>query len=155
MTTAVQGADALIAASKPGPHTLTKATLKKMNKDAILFALSNPVPEIWPKEAKAAGMKIIATGRSDFPNQVNNSLIFPAVIRGVLDVRSKSVTDEVIIAGAKEARGVHSKKWHSNGRAYPAHHDGLGDFSDCGFRRGRGLRETRNLQNKIDQKTIT
>jgi len=99
---AVRGADALVAASKPGPHILTKSTLKKMNKDAILFALSNPIPEIWPKEAKEAGIRIVATGRSDFPNQVNNSLIFPSVIRGVLDVRSKSVPDEVIIAAAKE-----------------------------------------------------
>jgi malate dehydrogenase (oxaloacetate-decarboxylating) len=99
---AVQGADALIAASKPGPHTLLPATLKKMNKDAILFALSNPVPEILPSQAKKAGMKIIATGRSDFPNQVNNSLIFPSIIRGVFDVRSKSIPDEVIIVAANE-----------------------------------------------------
>jgi malate dehydrogenase (oxaloacetate-decarboxylating) len=99
---AVENADALIAASKPGPHVLSKSTLKKMNKDSILFALSNPVPEIWPKEAKEAGVRIVATGRSDFPNQVNNSLIFPSVIRGVLDVRSKSVPDEVIVAAAKE-----------------------------------------------------
>ncbi|HYB03480.1 MAG TPA: NADP-dependent malic enzyme [Nitrososphaerales archaeon] len=99
---AVKGADALIAASKPGPDVLSKGTLRKMNKDAILFALSNPVPEIWPKEAKEAGIRIVATGRSDFPNQVNNSLIFPSVIRGVLDVKSKAVPDEVIIAGAKE-----------------------------------------------------
>ncbi len=99
---AVRGADALIAASKPGPNVLSKSTLKKMNKDAILFALSNPVPEIWPKDAKAAGVRIVATGRSDFPNQVNNSLIFPSVIRGVLDVKSKAVPDEVIIAAAKE-----------------------------------------------------
>lgn len=99
---AVEGADALIAASKPGPHTLSKETLKKMKKDAILFALSNPVPEIWPKDAKEAGIRIVATGRSDFPNQVNNSLIFPSVIRGVLDVKSKAIPDDVIIAAAKE-----------------------------------------------------
>ncbi|MDA4131470.1 MAG: NADP-dependent malic enzyme [Thaumarchaeota archaeon] len=99
---AAKGADALIAASKPGPHVLNRATLSKMNRDAILFALSNPVPEIWPKEAKAAGVRIVATGRSDFPNQVNNSLIFPSIIRGVLDVRSRSISDEVIIVGAKE-----------------------------------------------------
>lgn len=99
---AVAGADALIAASKPGPHVLSKETLRKMSKNAILFALSNPVPEIWPKEAKEAGMRIIATGRSDFPNQVNNSLLFPSIIRGVLDVRSKAVPDEVIISAARE-----------------------------------------------------
>ena len=73
-----------------------------MNKDAILFALSNPVPEILPSEAKKAGMEIVATGRSDFPNQVNNSLIFPSIIRGVFDVRSRSIPDEVIIVAANE-----------------------------------------------------
>jgi malate dehydrogenase (oxaloacetate-decarboxylating) len=99
---AVVGADALIAASKPGPRTILPSTLKRMNKDAILFALSNPVPEILPVEARKAGMKIIATGRSDYPNQVNNSLIFPSIIRGVFDVRSKSIPDEVIIVAAKE-----------------------------------------------------
>ncbi|MGI0078544.1 MAG: NAD(P)-dependent malic enzyme [Nitrososphaerales archaeon] len=99
---AATGADALIAASMPGPHTLSRSTLRQMNKDAILFALSNPVPEIWPSEAKKAGMRIVATGRSDFPNQVNNSLIFPSVMRGVLDVRSKAVPDEVIVTAAQE-----------------------------------------------------
>lgn len=99
---AVKGADVLIAASKPGPDMISPATLKRMNKDGILFALSNPIPEIWPKDAKEAGMKIVATGRSDFPNQVNNSLIFPSVIRGVFDVRSRSIPDDVIVAAAKE-----------------------------------------------------
>lgn len=99
---AVSGADALIAASQPGPHTLSQTTLKHMSKEGILFALSNPVPEIMPSEAKRAGMKIIATGRSDFPNQVNNSLIFPSIIRGVFDVRSKAIPDDVIIAAAIE-----------------------------------------------------
>lgn len=98
---AAKGADVLIAASKPGPHTISRNTLEKMNKDGILFALSNPVPEIWPSEAAKAGMKVIATGRSDFPNQVNNSLLFPSIIRGVLDVRSKAVPDEVIVDAAK------------------------------------------------------
>jgi malate dehydrogenase (oxaloacetate-decarboxylating) len=107
---AVKGADALIAASKPGPHTLTKSTLGKMNDNSILFALSNPVPEIWPKDAKAAGVKIVATGRSDFPNQVNNSLIFPSIIRGVLDVRSRSISDEVIIVGARELASFTQKE---------------------------------------------
>ncbi|MHB8566283.1 MAG: NAD(P)-dependent malic enzyme [Nitrososphaerales archaeon] len=99
---AVKGADALIAASTPGPGIISPSTLKKMNKNAILFALSNPVPEIWPSEAKKAGMRIVATGRSDFPNQVNNSVIFPSIIRGVLDVRSKAIPDEVIVVAAKE-----------------------------------------------------
>lgn len=99
---AASGADVLIAASKPGPNVIAERTIKKMNDKAILFALSNPVPEIWPNQAKRGGAKIIATGRSDFPNQVNNSLIFPSVIRGVLDVRSKKIPDEVIVAAAEE-----------------------------------------------------
>jgi malate dehydrogenase (oxaloacetate-decarboxylating) len=99
---AAKGADVLIAASKPGPHTISRKTLELMNSNGILFALSNPVPEIWPAEAAKAGMKVIATGRSDFPNQVNNSLLFPSIIRGVLDVRSKAVPDEVIVEAAKE-----------------------------------------------------
>jgi malate dehydrogenase (oxaloacetate-decarboxylating) len=99
---AAKGADVLIAASTPGPHIISASTLKKMNRNAILFALSNPVPEIWPSEALRAGVKIVATGRSDFPNQVNNSLIFPSIMRGVLDVRSKGVPDEVIVVAAQE-----------------------------------------------------
>ena len=106
---AANGADAFIAASKPGPNVISPNTLKKMNKDAILFALSNPVPEIWPADAQKAGMKIIATGRSDFPNQVNNSLLFPSIMRGVLDVRSKSIPDEVIIVAAQELAAFERK----------------------------------------------
>ncbi|HZW56885.1 MAG TPA: NADP-dependent malic enzyme [Nitrososphaerales archaeon] len=109
---AVKGADALIAASKPGPDVIAPSTLKKMNKDSILFALSNPVPEIWPKDAREAGVRIVATGRSDFPNQVNNSLIFPSVIRGVLDVRSKAIPDEAIISAAQELADF-SKRGHT------------------------------------------
>jgi malate dehydrogenase (oxaloacetate-decarboxylating) len=99
---AAEGADVLIAASTPGPNVLSSSTLKKMNKNAILFALSNPIPEIWPDAARKAGVRIIATGRSDFPNQVNNSLLFPSIIRGVLDVRSKAIPDEVIVVAAQE-----------------------------------------------------
>ncbi len=73
-----------------------------MAPDAIVFACANPVPEIWPWEAKAAGARIVATGRSDFPNQVNNSLVFPAVFRGALDVRAKTITDEMAMAAAHE-----------------------------------------------------
>jgi malic enzyme len=78
-----------------------------MAKDPVVFALANPVPEIWPEVARAAGAAIVATGRSDFPNQVNNSLIFPAVFRGVLDARARSIPDEVVLAAARElARGA-------------------------------------------------
>jgi len=73
-----------------------------MNKDSIVFALANPVPEIWPWEAKEAGARVVATGRSDFPNQINNSLIFPSVFRGALDVRARAISNEVIVAVARE-----------------------------------------------------
>ncbi len=99
---AFEGADVLIAASKPGPGTISKDLIAKMNKDAIVFALANPVPEIWPDEAKKAGARIVGTGRSDLPNQINNSLIFPAVFRGALDVRAKTITDEMVIEAARE-----------------------------------------------------
>ncbi|BDC19234.1 NADP-dependent malic enzyme [Acidianus sp. HS-5] len=99
---AFEGADVLIAASKPGPHTIDPRLISKMNKDSIVFALANPVPEILPDEAKKAGARIVGTGRSDFPNQINNSLIFPAVFRGALDVRAKTITDDMVIAAARE-----------------------------------------------------
>ncbi len=72
-----------------------------MASNAIVFACANPIPEIWPWEAKEGGAKVVATGRSDFPNQVNNSLVFPAIFRGALDVRAKTITDEMCIASAK------------------------------------------------------
>jgi malate dehydrogenase (oxaloacetate-decarboxylating) len=99
---AVKGADVLIALSKPGPDTLKKEWISTMNEDAVVFACANPIPEIWPWEAKEAGARIVATGRSDFPNQVNNSLGFPAIFRGALDVRAKTITDEMCIAAAEE-----------------------------------------------------
>ncbi len=99
---AIVGADVLIAASTPGPGVVKKEQVKKMAKDAIVFAEANPVPEIWPWEAKEAGARIVATGRSDFPNQINNSLVFPAVFRGTLDVRAKKILDEMVITAALE-----------------------------------------------------
>jgi len=77
-----------------------------MADDAIVFACANPIPEIWPWEAKEAGARIVATGRSDFPNQVNNSLAFPGIFRGVLDVRARTITDEMCIAAANELARV-------------------------------------------------
>jgi malate dehydrogenase (oxaloacetate-decarboxylating) len=97
---AADGSDIMIAASKPGPGTIKKEDVKVMASDPIVFACANPVPEIWPWEAEEAGAKVIATGRSDFPNQVNNSLVFPAIFRGALDVRAKTITDEMCIASA-------------------------------------------------------
>lgn len=99
---AMKGADIVVAASRPGPGVIKKEWVAQMNKDPIVFALANPTPEIWPWEAKEAGAKIVATGRSDLPNQVNNSLVFPAVFRGLLDVRAKTVVDEMLIAAAEE-----------------------------------------------------
>ncbi|MCX8152987.1 MAG: NADP-dependent malic enzyme [Candidatus Bathyarchaeota archaeon] len=97
-----KGVDAVVAASKPGPDTIKKAWIKTMADDAIVFACANPIPEIWPWEAEEAGARIVATGRSDFPNQVNNSLGFPAIFRGVLDVKARTVTDDMCIAAAQE-----------------------------------------------------
>jgi malate dehydrogenase (oxaloacetate-decarboxylating) len=99
---AFKGVDAVVAASKPGPNTIKKEWIKTMANDAIIFACANPIPEIWPWEAEDAGARIVATGRSDFPNQVNNSLGFPAIFRGVLDVKAKTITDDMCIAAAKE-----------------------------------------------------
>ncbi|MCJ7547452.1 MAG: NADP-dependent malic enzyme [Deltaproteobacteria bacterium] len=99
---AMKGADVSISLSKPGPDTIKKAWVEGMAKDAILFACANPIPEIWPWEAKEAGARIVATGRSDFPNQVNNSLGFPGIFRGTLDVMATTITDEMCIAAAEE-----------------------------------------------------
>jgi malate dehydrogenase (oxaloacetate-decarboxylating) len=98
---ALGGADALVALSKPGPGTVRGEWISRMAEDAIVFACANPVPEIWPWEAKEAGARIVATGRGDFPNQVNNSLGFPGIFRGTLDVRASAITDEMCIEAAK------------------------------------------------------
>lgn len=98
---AMVDADVVIALSKPGPGTIKPEWIEAMNKDAIVFACANPIPEIWPWEAKAAGARIVATGRSDFPNQVNNSLGFPGIFRGTLDVRARTITDEMCFAAAE------------------------------------------------------
>jgi malate dehydrogenase (oxaloacetate-decarboxylating) len=98
---AMRGADVCIALSKPGPDVVKPEWVSTMAKDAIVFACANPVPEIWPWEAKAAGARIVATGRSDFPNQVNNSLGFPGIFRGALDVRARTITDEMCFAAAE------------------------------------------------------
>jgi malate dehydrogenase (oxaloacetate-decarboxylating) len=97
---AMRGMDVVIAYCKSGPGVILPEWIKLMNKDAIVFACANPVPEIWPWEAKAGGARIIATGRSDFPNQVNNSLGFPGIFRGALDVRARTITDEMCFAAA-------------------------------------------------------
>jgi malate dehydrogenase (oxaloacetate-decarboxylating) len=103
---AIKGADALLAMSASGPGVVPANLIKEMNDDAIVFACANPIPEIWPWEAKKAGARIVATGRSDFPNQVNNSIGFPAIFRGTLDVRARMITDDMCIAAAEEIASV-------------------------------------------------
>jgi malate dehydrogenase (oxaloacetate-decarboxylating) len=113
---ALKGADVVIAASTPGPGVIKKEWVAEMNKDPIVFAEANPIPEIWPWEAKEAGARIVATGRSDFPNQINNSLGFPAVFRGVLTVRARKMVDEMFYAAAvaiaryTEETGMHEER---------------------------------------------
>ncbi len=99
---ALEGADALIAASHPGPGVIKGDWIRKMNKRSIVFALANPTPEIWPHEAYENGAEIVATGRSDFPNQVNNSLVFPGVFRGALDSRTRKITEEMVVVASTE-----------------------------------------------------
>jgi len=112
---ALVGADVCVALSKPGPGTLQAPWIAGMAEDSVVFACANPVPEIWPWEAKEAGARIVGTGRSDFPNQLNNSLGFPGIFRGTLDVRAKTITDEMALAAAHELakcaeeRGIHEE----------------------------------------------
>lgn len=94
----IRGADAFIGVSAPG--ALTKEMVRSMNKDAIIFACANPTPEIFPDEAKEAGAAVVSTGRSDYPNQVNNVLAFPGIFRGALDVRASDINDEMKVAAA-------------------------------------------------------
>jgi len=107
---AVKGADILCALSTPGPDVVKKSWIEPMAKKPIVFACANPVPEIYPHEAKAAGAYIVATGRSDFANQVNNSLGFPAILKGSLLVRASKVTDGMAIAAAHAIAKVQEEK---------------------------------------------
>jgi malate dehydrogenase (oxaloacetate-decarboxylating) len=104
---AVSGADVVIGVS--GPGTIAQAHVAAMASDAIVFALANPVPEIMPEDAKLAGARVVATGRSDFPNQINNSLAFPGVFRGALDKGVKNITDDMKLAVAKKLAGLIKK----------------------------------------------
>lgn len=95
---ALRGADVFIGVS--GPQIVTEEMVRSMNRDPIVFALANPVPEIWPEAAKHAGAAVVGTGRSDFPNQINNVLAFPGIFRGALDAHASRITDEMKIAAA-------------------------------------------------------
>jgi malate dehydrogenase (oxaloacetate-decarboxylating) len=110
---AIEGADVFIGVS--GPAALTGSMVKKMNSDAIVLALANPTPEIYPEEALAAGAAVVGTGRSDFPNQVNNVLAFPGIFRGALDVRAVDITMEMNLAAAYAiAELVHDDELNPN-----------------------------------------
>ena len=100
----IKGADVFIGVSAPG--TLTKDMVRSMAKDPVIFACANPVPEIYPDEAKEAGAAVVSTGRSDFPNQVNNVLCFPGIFRGALDVHASDINDEMKIAAAYAIAGL-------------------------------------------------
>lgn len=107
---AAKGADALIAVSRPGPGLIPHEWIRSMAKDPIVFACANPVPEIYPYEAKEAGAAIVATGRGDFPNQVNNSLGFPGILKGALLVRARAITDNMAVAAARSLANFAGKK---------------------------------------------
>jgi malate dehydrogenase (oxaloacetate-decarboxylating) len=112
MADAMKDADVLIALSTPGPDTVKREWIRTMAPKSIVFACANPVPEIWPYAAKEAGAYIVATGRGDFPNQVNNSVCFPGILKGALLVKAKKITDGMAIrcahslADFSEKRGI-------------------------------------------------
>lgn len=99
---ALHGADVCVAFSRPEPATILPEWIQTMAHDAVVFACANPTPEIWPWDAKSAGARVVGTGRGDFPNQINNSLVFPGVFRGALDVRARAITDEMALAAGRE-----------------------------------------------------
>ena len=100
----IKGADIFIGVSAPG--TINTEMVKTMAKDAIIFACANPLPEIFPDEAKAGGARIVATGRSDYPNQINNVLAFPGIFRGTFDVRASDINEEMKMAASKALAGL-------------------------------------------------
>ena len=110
MTEAMNGADVLISLSTPGPDVIKQEWVKSMAEKSIVFACANPVPEIYPYAAKEAGAFIVATGRGDFPNQVNNSIGFPGILKGALLVRARKITDEMAIAAAHSLAGYAEKR---------------------------------------------
>jgi malate dehydrogenase (oxaloacetate-decarboxylating) len=116
---ALKGADALVAAAGVGPTLIKPNEIAVMNKRAVTFFLANPVPEMLPAAAHAAGAEVVATGRSDYPNQVNNSLMFPAIFRGALDVRAKTITDPMVIDAAMELAAFAKEKGITKDRIIP------------------------------------
>ncbi len=117
----IRGADVFIGVSAPG--TLTTEMVKTMNKDAIIFACANPTPEIFPEDAKAGGAAVVSTGRSDYPNQVNNVLAFPGIFRGTFDVRASDINEEMKMAAAMAIAGLISEEELSADYIIPAAFD--------------------------------
>ncbi len=105
---AIKGANVFIGVS--GPNLITKEMIKTMDKNPLIFAMANPIPEIMPEDAKRAGAFIVGTGRSDFPNQINNLLAFPGIFRGALDIRAKKITEKMKIEAAKAIAGIIQEK---------------------------------------------
>ena len=112
---ALRGADVCLAFSSPGPDTIAPDWVSAMARDAVVFACANPTPEIWPWDATEAGARVVATGRSDFPNQVNNSLGFPGIFRGLLDVRARRITDDMALAAADVLAGYARRRGLEHG----------------------------------------
>ena len=117
---ALKGADALISLSRPGPGVIPGAWIEGMAKGAIVFACANPVPEIYPHEAKASGSAVVATGRGDFPNQVNNSIGFPGIMKGALLARARGISDEMAIVAAKTIAAFAERGGISEERIMPS-----------------------------------
>ena len=115
------GADVFIGVSAPG--TVTTDMVRTMNRDAIVFACANPTPEIFPEDAKAGGARIISTGRSDFPNQINNVLAFPGIFRGALDVRASDINDAMKLAASEALAGLISAEELNEDYIIPAAFD--------------------------------
>ena len=109
---ALVGADAFLGFSAPG--IVTTEMVKTMNRDAIIFACANPTPEIFPDDARAGGARVISTGRSDYPNQINNVLAFPGIFRGALDVRASQINEEMKIAAAEALAALAGEELNEN-----------------------------------------
>jgi malate dehydrogenase (oxaloacetate-decarboxylating) len=120
---ALRGADAVIAFSSPTPGIIKGEWLRSMRAKPIVFACANPEPEIWPADALEAGAAVVCTGRSDFPNQLNNSLCFPGIFRGVIDVRARAITDEMAMAAAAAISGIAVQRGLSPERILPSMED--------------------------------
>ena len=120
---AMLGANVVIAFSKPGPNTIKTEWVRGMEQDPIVFACANPIPEIWPWEAQEAGARIIGTGRGDFPNQLNNSLGFPGIFRGALDVRARTISEKMCLSAAHELARCAREKGLSEENIVPSMED--------------------------------